>query len=121
LSWRAQLMGWKCLYTPNAIAYHVRRYSPEKRKTVSKKFRQIQLRNRYWMILKNDTLTNFLRNLHHFLWFEFRQWCYAPFFEPHLFLGLLEAVKYIPEMLKKRKVIMNKMKVDEDYINNWFK
>ena len=121
LSWRAQLMGWKCLYTPKASAYHVRRYSPSKRKEVPRKFRRIQLRNRYWMILKNDSPKNYLRNLNHILWFEFRQWCYAPFFEPHLILGLFEASKGIPEMLKKRKSIMSKKKVDDDYINAWFK
>jgi GT2 family glycosyltransferase len=120
LSWRAQLLGWKCLYTPDAVAYHVRYYSPEKRKKVKRKFRRIQLRNRYWMIMKNDTVKNYLRNLPTILWFEFRQWCYAPVFEPHLIIGLFEAIKYMPEMMKKRKIIMSKKKVDDDYINSWF-
>ena len=31
LAWRAQLYGWRCLYTPKAIAYHVRHVLPEKR------------------------------------------------------------------------------------------
>ena len=30
LSWRAQLMGWKCLYVPAAVAWHVRRVTPER-------------------------------------------------------------------------------------------
>ena len=30
LAWRAQLMGWKCLYTPTAVAWHVRRVTPER-------------------------------------------------------------------------------------------
>ncbi len=29
LAWRAQVMGWKCLYTPAAVAWHVRRVTPE--------------------------------------------------------------------------------------------
>jgi len=121
LSWRAQLMGWRCVYTPKAMAYHVRTYSPTKRKQVPRKFRQIQMRNRYWMILKNDTLTNYIRNIHHIFWFEIRQWCYAPFFEPHLLLGLFEAVRFFPDMLRKRRMIMKNKKVDDNYINNWFK
>ena len=31
LAWRAQVMGWKCLYTPAAVAWHVRRVTPERR------------------------------------------------------------------------------------------
>jgi len=29
LAWRAQIQGWKCRYTPKAVAYHVRGYSPK--------------------------------------------------------------------------------------------
>ena len=32
LAWRAQLMGHKYLYTPKAVAWHVRRVTPERRK-----------------------------------------------------------------------------------------
>ncbi len=32
MAWRAQLMGKKFLYTPNAVAWHVRRVTPERRK-----------------------------------------------------------------------------------------
>jgi GT2 family glycosyltransferase len=31
LAWRAQLMGWKCLYVPAAVAWHVRRVTPDAR------------------------------------------------------------------------------------------
>ncbi|MBZ5514908.1 MAG: glycosyltransferase family 2 protein [Acidobacteriia bacterium] len=28
VAWRAQLMGWRCIYTPRAIGWHVRRVTP---------------------------------------------------------------------------------------------
>src|SRR3981081_3939260 len=31
LAWRAQLMGWRCLYTPAAAGWHVRRDTPQRR------------------------------------------------------------------------------------------
>ena len=30
VAWRAQLMGWRCLYTPRACGYHVRNVLPDK-------------------------------------------------------------------------------------------
>ena len=35
VAWRAQLLGWKCLYTPLARAYHVRSVLPVNRRSVS--------------------------------------------------------------------------------------
>ena len=34
LAWRGQLMGWKCLYEPSAVAWHVRRVTPERRESL---------------------------------------------------------------------------------------
>ena len=28
MAWRAQLMGWRCLYTPSAVGHHVRTVTP---------------------------------------------------------------------------------------------
>ncbi len=120
LAWRAQWLGWKCLFTPAAIAYHVRGYAPDKRKKMSRLFRQLQLRNRYLMIAKNFALENILRDLHHILWFEFRQWAYVPFFEPHLFLGLFGAIKLLPKMLTKRKAIVSRRRESAAYIHSLF-
>ena len=31
VAWRAQIMGWQCFYVPTAVAWHVRRVTPERR------------------------------------------------------------------------------------------
>jgi len=120
LAWRAQWLGWKCIFTPAAVAYHVRRYAPDKRSSVPKFFRQLQLRNRYLMIVKNASLSNIIRDLHHILWFEFRQWAYIPIFEPHLFKGLFGAIRLVPRMLRKRKVIRSRQRESAGYIHSLF-
>ena len=28
VAWRAMLLGWRCIYTPAAVAYHVRTREP---------------------------------------------------------------------------------------------
>jgi len=118
LAWRAQWLGWKCIFTPDAVAYHVRAYAPDKRRKVPKFFRQIQLRNRYLMIIKNSSVRNILLDLHHILWFEFRQLAYVPIFEPHLVKGFLGAIRLLPRMLKKRRVIVARRRETPKYIHS---
>lgn len=120
LAWRAQWLGWKCIFTPQAVAYHVRRYAPDKRKQVPKRFRQLQLRNRYLMIVKNASLGNLLRDAHHILWFELRQWAYVPLFEPQLFKGLFGAIRLLPRMLRKRTAILSRRRETAKYIHSLF-
>ncbi len=36
VAWRAQLLGWRCRYTPGAVAYHVRSVVPENRRQVAR-------------------------------------------------------------------------------------
>jgi GT2 family glycosyltransferase len=63
LAWRAQLLGWSAVYEPAAVAEHVRTYSPSTRRRLSEDHRRLQFRNRYLMMLKNDTAGALLRDL----------------------------------------------------------
>ncbi len=52
ISWRLQKMGWKILYTPDAVCLHVSGRSRKK-----DKFSQyLSMRNRYLAIIKNESL-----------------------------------------------------------------
>ena len=53
LAWRAQVMGWKCLYTPGAVAWHVRRVTPERREQLPLVINWHSLKNRFLMRGKN--------------------------------------------------------------------
>ena len=53
LAWRAQVMGWKCLYTPKAVAWHVRRVTPERRKDLPLIINWHSAKNRFLMRGKN--------------------------------------------------------------------
>jgi len=53
LAWRAQLMGWKCLYVPAAVAWHVRRVTPERRKQLPHEINWHSVKNRFLMRGKN--------------------------------------------------------------------
>jgi GT2 family glycosyltransferase len=119
LAWRAQLLNWKCRYTPNAIAYHVRSYSPRNRKLVPKYFRQLQFRNRYLMMLKMESLRNLLAHLPYLLLYEFSQFVYVLFREPHLLLAFKQLFKLLPEAWRKRKIIAARKRVPDAYMLQW--
>ena len=53
LAWRAQLMGQKYLYTPNAVAWHVRRVTPERRESLPFLINWHSVKNRWLMRTKN--------------------------------------------------------------------
>ena len=119
LAWRAQLRGWRALYTPNAIAYHVHLYSPETRKQQPRPLRRLQFRNRYLLMLKNDSLRNFLRHIPYILSFETLALGYAVLREPDLLLGYWDVCKLLPKMMQKRRHIQSRKLVSDDYILRW--
>jgi GT2 family glycosyltransferase len=55
VAWRAQLLGWKCLYTPEAVAYHVRRVLPSNRRSLPAAINMHSVKNRWLMRIKNMT------------------------------------------------------------------
>lgn len=64
LAWRARLLGWRCVYEPAAVAYHVRGYRPATRNAMPVRARRLVLQNRYLMMAKNDTVRDLLPDLH---------------------------------------------------------
>ena len=67
VAWRAQLMGWRCIYTPLARGYHVRNVLPGNRRALPSAINMHSVKNRFLMRLKNMTPDLYRRNwaLHH--------------------------------------------------------
>ncbi|MGH9638833.1 MAG: glycosyltransferase family 2 protein, partial [Bryobacteraceae bacterium] len=55
VAWRAQLLGWRCLYTPQAVGYHVRRALPSNRRSLPAVINMHSVKNRWLMRIKNMT------------------------------------------------------------------
>ena len=53
LAWRSQVMGWKCLYVPTAVAWHVRRVTPARRRDLPLIINWHSAKNRFLMRGKN--------------------------------------------------------------------
>ena len=62
LAWRGQLRGWKALCEPRAIAYHVRRVTPEARRALPAEVNLHSVKNRFLLRIRNQGAYLALRN-----------------------------------------------------------
>src|SRR5712664_3634871 len=62
VAWRAQLLGWRCIYTPNSRGYHVRNVLPGKRRALPPEINMHSVKNRFLMRIKNMTGDLYRRN-----------------------------------------------------------
>ena len=63
LAWRAQWMGWRCLYVPEATGFHVRRVLPERRASLPRDINMHSFKNRFLLRAKNMDAASYLRFL----------------------------------------------------------
>jgi GT2 family glycosyltransferase len=56
VAWRAQLLGWRAIYTPSAVGYHVRTVSSGNRRAISPLINMHSVKNRFLLRTKNLTL-----------------------------------------------------------------
>jgi len=62
LAWRGRLLGFRALYVPDAVAYHVRVVTPEVRRSLPAAINMHSVKNRFLLRLKNEGLYLALRN-----------------------------------------------------------
>lgn len=63
VAWRGRLFGWRSLCVPDAIAYHVRTVTPERRRSLPPSINMHSVKNRFLLRLKNQGRYLTLRNL----------------------------------------------------------
>jgi GT2 family glycosyltransferase len=112
LAWRGHLMGWQCAYEPLAVAYHVRSYGPTSRREVPETDRRVQFRNRYLMMLKNDSLSSFARDLPRIAGFELLALGHALLRERHLLRGYGDVLRLAPKARRQGRTLARRRRID---------
>jgi len=120
VAWRAQLTGWTCLYTPHAVAYHVRRVLPSNRSSVPAVLNMHSVKNRWLLRIKNMTsgvyrrywLPITVRDLTVIGGCLVSEWSSLPAF--------WLVLRNIRSTLAKRRAIMQRRRVGDDQMANWF-
>lgn len=120
VAWRAQLLGWRCLYVPGAAGYHVRSVRPGPRNVVPGVLNMHSVKNRFLMRIKNATgglywrfwLPATVRDVlvvgGCLLW----EWRSLPAF--------WHIVRCLPRALRERRWIMRRRRVDDRSLARWF-
>jgi GT2 family glycosyltransferase len=121
VAWRAQLMGWRCIYTPHARGYHVRNVLPGNRRALPPAINMHSVKNRFLMRIKNMTGDLYWRN-----WFSITardivvlSCCLVR--EQSSLKALWYVTRNWKRVMAKRREIMNRKRVDDDYIASWFR
>ena len=120
VAWRAQLLGWKCLYTPAGVGYHVRTVLPTNRRSLDPILNMHSVKNRWLMRIKNMT-----PHLYRRTWFaatrrdlvvaagclfgEFASLRAFPF-----------VIRNLRRFLEKRRRIMEMRRASDEYMAAWF-
>jgi GT2 family glycosyltransferase len=120
VAWRAQLLGWKCVYTPNSRGYHVRNVLPGNRRALPPEINMHSVKNRFLMRLKNMTGDLYRRN---WLSVTARDLVVVGccILREH---SSLKAFGYVAanwrRVLQKRRDIMSRRRVSDEYLASWF-
>lgn len=116
LSWRFTLLGWKCWYYNEAIAYHGRGTGVKQRFTVGQVVKErdglspfqktYSFRNHRLMQLKNELWGNFWHDFLYIAARELSSLAYITLREPYIWKSIWQMIKLIPSTLNKRRQIM---------------
>jgi GT2 family glycosyltransferase len=121
LAWRAQLLGWKCLYVPYARAYHVRKLRPGMRRSVPPEINMHSVKNRFLMRLKNVTPGVYLRNLIPITFRDLGILAYCLVGERSSIKAFYLTLRSLKRVMEKRRWIQSRRRVDDAYIEQWFR
>ena len=117
ISWRAQLYGWKGEFVPSAVCYHLRGSSEH-----GSKFRQyLSFKNRYLLMLKNDSLVNILLGSPWLIPYDLCRLVYLFFTNRLVWRGIREVLQAFPDIWRKRQVIKAHTVVSNRYIRGWLR
>jgi GT2 family glycosyltransferase len=120
VAWRAQLLGWKCVYTPLAHAYHVRRVLPERRRTLPSDINMHSVKNRFMLRVKNVTAPLYVRNWPRITARDVAVAAACLIIERSSLRAFGILARKWKKMFAKRREIMGKKRVDNTSLNRWF-
>jgi GT2 family glycosyltransferase len=120
VAWRAQLMGWRCLYTPHARGYHVRAVLPGNRRALPAAINMHSVKNRFLMRVKNITGHLYWRHLRSIIWRDVTVLVCCLIYEHSSLKAFGYLIRNWSRAVEKRKEIMRRKRVSDEYIAGWF-
>jgi len=120
LDWRARLRGWRAYYVPSAVGYHARGYKGGFRHRDAAILRH-SLKNRYLMMIRNDTLGDIVADAWAILPMEILRTLDFLLTAPRSLVGYLDAVRLLTRTLGQRREIRRRVRVPRGEIRAWLR
>ena len=120
VAWRAQLLGWRALYAPAAVGYHVRRVTQENRDALPPHLNRHSVKNRFLLRIKNMTSGVYRR----FWWATTGRdllvagACLVN--ERSSLPAFWDVARALPRALAKRRWIMARRQASDEEMAAWF-
>lgn len=129
LAWRLARAGRPSLHIPSAEAYHVRAMREADRSGLWARHRHRQrqsrlrryysYRNHFFLLIKNQSLGLLFKSSPYILWYELKKLFYVLLFEWSSIRALVDVIRLLPTMLRKRKIISSQTKVSTAAMAGW--
>jgi GT2 family glycosyltransferase len=120
VAWRAQLMGWRCVYTPHARGYHVRTVLPGNRRALPAEINMHSVKNRFLMRMKNMTGGLYKRYWLAITARDLLVLACCMVREQTSLKAFWFLIRNHKRIMAKRQEIMRRRRVNDDYIATWF-
>jgi len=121
VAWRAQLLGWKCIYVPYARGYHVRKVLPGNRGALPPEINMHSVKNRFLMRIKNISPDLYRRNIFSITMRDIMVVMCCLVWEHSSLRAFWFLARNWRRVMAKRAKIQRKRRVDHAYIASWFK
>jgi GT2 family glycosyltransferase len=120
LAWRAQWLGWTCLYVPEARAFHVRKVLPERRASLPADINMHSFKNRFLLRIKNMDAGTYLRFFIPISVRDLGAMIYVLLREPSSLRAISLLLKSFPKAWAARKDLQKRRRISGKEIRNWF-
>jgi GT2 family glycosyltransferase len=120
VAWRAQLMGWKCLYVPYARGHHVRKVLPGNRRALPAEINMHSVKNRFLMRGKNISADLYRRNWFSITLRDLMVLTCCLVWEHTSIKAFWHLARNWKSVLAKRRLIQARRSVDDEYMASWF-
>ncbi|PYQ58366.1 MAG: glycosyltransferase family 2 protein [Acidobacteria bacterium] len=121
VAWRGRLFGWRTLHVSEAIAYHVRTVTPERRRSLPAAINMHSVKNRFLLRLKNEGFYLALRNAP----FELSRDLITIGAVLTIERSSLPALRWLwrnrRRILEKRRAIQRRRRVSDRALAEWFR
>ncbi len=121
VAWRAQLLGWKCIYVPYARGYHVRKVLPGNRGALPPEINMHSVKNRFLMRIKNISPDLYRRNMFSITLRDVTVVMCCLVWEHSSLRAFWFLARNWRRVMTKRAEIQRRRRVDHAYIASWFK